>query len=68
MLDYDIKQSASFTWKGVVRSFKILQGGFWWRIGNGERASLWFDTWLATDPLCLLVDDIHVTLESPSNT
>lgn len=59
MPDCDIKQSASFTCKGVARSFKMVQGSFGWRIGNGEQASLWFDTWLAIDPLCLLVDDTY---------
>lgn len=54
-----LKHTASLNWKGLLRSFQTVLQGCHWKIGNGTKASLWFDTWLEYDPLCLLVDAIH---------
>lgn len=40
------------------RSLTQVHGGFGWLIGHGKNVSLWFDTWLMSDPLCLFVEDI----------
>ena len=59
LLDCEARPTDSRQWKGFIRGFNMIKGGFGWRIGNGESVSLWFDTWLYNDPLCLLIDDIH---------
>lgn len=61
ILKYDTKPGNSSTWKGIIRSFKIIEGGFGWKIGNGRDVSIWFDVWIGNDPICLLIDEIDPT-------
>lgn len=53
-MDYHAKNTNSSTWKGIIRSFNMVKVTFY-----DERVSLRFDTWLLTEPLCLLVNNIH---------
>lgn len=45
-------------WKGAVRSFNHVKGGFDRKIGLGKNVYLWFDIWIGNELLVLLIDDI----------
>lgn len=44
-----------------MKSLAQVHGGYGWHIGNGESVSLWFDVWLAEEPLCIMVNEIDPT-------
>lgn len=44
-----------------MKSLAQVHGGYGWHIGNGESVSLWFDVWLAEEPLCIMVNEIDST-------
>lgn len=59
-MDYHTKQTDSITWKGIIKSFNMVKGGFGWDLSDGAKISLLFGIWLHYDPLCLVVDDIDL--------
>lgn len=59
-MEWNSESIASYTWKGATKSFNHVKGGFGWKIGTENNVSIWFDVWIHSEPLCLLVSDIHL--------
>ncbi|GJY49155.1 hypothetical protein Tco_0439111 [Tanacetum coccineum] len=51
----------SWGWLKILQLRPIVRKFIWHKIGNGMRASLWFDTWCEAGPLANHVSsrDIH---------
>jgi hypothetical protein len=51
-----VKPGDSFTWRSIAGARWVLEEGFRWRIGNGQRVRVWDDHWLPTNstnkPIC----------------
>lgn len=58
IFNYDTKLSNSSIWKGIIRSLKMVEGGFCWKIRNVRDVSIWFDIWIGNKSICLFIDDI----------
>lgn len=57
--DMKAKCGDSVAWPGILKSLHHVHTCFGWSISNGERVSLWFDPWLVSEPLCLIVEEIE---------
>ncbi|KAL6511845.1 hypothetical protein OROGR_021442 [Orobanche gracilis] len=38
--------NASFSWKSIFSAIKLVKAGVIWRTGNGEKVSVWGDSWI----------------------
>ncbi|BFG41860.1 hypothetical protein CerSpe_281350 [Prunus speciosa] len=45
------KKTSSHTWKGIVHGVELLLKGMRWRIGSGDQAKFWKDSWCSDIPL-----------------
>jgi hypothetical protein len=46
LMESQIGNTASYTWRSIYHSRWILQKGCYWTIGNGEQVNIWNDNWL----------------------
>jgi len=46
-------------WNAIVKTLKVLEDGFHFKIGNGT-SSMWYEPWLLKDPLCHLVPFVQI--------
>lgn len=44
--------------KNIIKRLDMVKGGFGWHVGNGASVFLWFDVWLITDLLYLVLNAI----------
>ncbi|GKV16237.1 hypothetical protein SLEP1_g26909 [Rubroshorea leprosula] len=51
LINCSIVQTASVTWKNLLRCRSVLQLGLRWRIGDGQRAKFWQNIWVGDKPL-----------------
>ncbi|GKA19305.1 hypothetical protein Tco_0699220 [Tanacetum coccineum] len=54
--------NVSWGWRKLLQIHNTVRPYFWYKIGNGEKASIWYDTW---DELCPLMN--HVSYRGLSN-
>jgi hypothetical protein len=40
------QKRASYTWRSILHGRELLKEGLIWRIGNGERVSVWEQNWI----------------------
>ncbi|KAJ1415049.1 hypothetical protein SESBI_18410 [Sesbania bispinosa] len=45
--------NSSLTWKGICRTWRVVENGLRWRIGSGEHISFWTDRWLRSGNVLL---------------
>jgi hypothetical protein len=55
-------------WRSICQARGVLEGGLWWRVGNGESIRIWEDKWLPspstpkiTSPVSVLEVDARVS-------
>ena len=60
--DVSLISNASWGWRKLLQIRNIVRPHIWYKIGNGEKASVWFDTWEARCPLMN-----HVSYRAISN-
>ncbi|KAI8570479.1 hypothetical protein RHMOL_Rhmol01G0037200 [Rhododendron molle] len=51
---------ASFIWKSIVDTKKVLEQGMKWIIGDGKSVHIWHDWWCGDKPLALAFPGEHV--------
>lgn len=60
ILSHQPPQSASFTWRSIMKAVSMLREGFKFRIGEGE-LSFWFDKWMDEGQLFSKVNYVHIS-------
>ena len=48
ILNVNIGNSPSYSWKSIHSSLKVIRKGTRWRVGNGKLIHVWDDKWLPT--------------------
>ncbi|GLT28349.1 hypothetical protein SLA2020_032890 [Shorea laevis] len=51
LMHCSITQTASATWKSILKCRSILQLGLRWRVGDGQQIKFWQDIWVGDKPL-----------------
>ena len=57
---FQVNNSCSYFWHGIVKAWNVLKDGFSWQLGPGN-SSFWYDKWLPIRKLCDLVPFVHIT-------
>ncbi|PWA75587.1 RNA-directed DNA polymerase, eukaryota, Reverse transcriptase zinc-binding domain protein [Artemisia annua] len=59
--DVPCRGNMSWSWRKILQIRPLVRQFFWYNIGNGLKASAWFDKWCSVGPLSLIVSlrDIH---------
>ncbi|PWA56768.1 reverse transcriptase domain, Reverse transcriptase zinc-binding domain protein [Artemisia annua] len=59
--DVPIRGNMSWSWRKILQIRPLVRQFVWYNIGNGLKASAWFDKWCSVGPLSLIVSsrDIH---------
>ncbi|GKE04119.1 hypothetical protein Tco_1396137, partial [Tanacetum coccineum] len=60
--DVPLVSNVSWGWRKLLQIRNTVRPYFWYKIGNGEKASVWYDTW---DELCPLMN--HISYRGLSN-
>ena len=48
VLNAKLGSSPSYTWRSILKGLEVVRRGSRWRVGNGERISIWEDKWIPT--------------------
>lgn len=60
------KKNASVIWKATVESFKVIEQGLAWKIGNGRNLKIGLDPWIGCNEKYALSPGLIKHLESKS--
>lgn len=55
-IDVVPKKDASYTWKSIMGTRKIVEQGTAWIVKKGNKVRFWLDNWLNDGPLILKID------------
>jgi hypothetical protein len=53
--DVPSRGNMSWSWRKILQIRPLVRQFVWYNIGNGMKASAWFDKWCSVDPLSLIV-------------
>ncbi|GJU13779.1 putative reverse transcriptase domain, reverse transcriptase zinc-binding domain protein [Tanacetum coccineum] len=65
--DIPIKCDVSWGWLKLLQLRELVRPFFWVQLGNGEKTSLWYDTWCSHCPLSNFLSHRDITNEGFNN-
>ncbi|PWA38441.1 RNA-directed DNA polymerase, eukaryota, Reverse transcriptase zinc-binding domain protein [Artemisia annua] len=54
-MDVPSRGNMSWSWRKILQIRPLVRQFVWYNIGNGMKASAWFDKWCSVGPLSLIV-------------
>lgn len=63
ILDAEIGQAPSFSWRSIMQGIPVLKAGIQWKIGTGEMVNIWQDKWIPISPPPNIIRPQHIEFE-----